>query len=429
MTAPEAGAAEQDPPRLSIVIVSRHRRDRLSFCLAALEQQDHPAFEVILVADPGSVDLRPDLALKRIPFDEANISAARNAGIAAAGAEIIAFIDDDALALPSWASRLARAFTDPRVIAATGWTRGPDGFRWQARGERIGADGLAFAIAESGALGVANGAPVSTLGTNCAFRRAALREIGGFDPAFAYHLDESDVNLRLARRFPQALTAVLSRAEVIHGAAAGPVRAQSGVPSDLTAIGRSTAIFVARHGGEMPDLAGRQRKRLLRLMVAGRLDPLGVAPLLAGLARGIEAGQNCPPPAPPVAIGTDSHETLPFLPFGPRIPRRVAPQVFSGWHWQARALRRSAAQAVAAGGIAGVILWSPGFLPPRLGLHAGGWWEQKGGIWAGFGENQPLFAGRKAAERALVRRLSSDEGYLTEKAGGTKSDEYNQTYH
>ena len=63
--------------------------------------------------------------------------------------------------------------------------------------------------------------------------------------------------------------------------APGAARAAGNVPRDLTAIGRSAAIFAARHGGTLDWTRHSQRRRLLRHMVAGRLDPFAVAPLLA----------------------------------------------------------------------------------------------------------------------------------------------------
>ncbi len=372
--------------RLSIIIVSRHRRAHLAFCLMALAAQTRPRTEIILVADPAALDLRPDLALKRVAFDEANISAARNAGIAVAAGEIIAFIDDDALALPHWTERIAAPFRDPRVLSATGYTRGPDGFGWQARAERITPLGTTrpIEVKAVSALPPEAGAPISTIGTNCAFRAQALREIGGFDPAFPYHLDESDVNLRMAARFPDGLCAVVPEAEVIHGAAAGPLRASSGVPSDLTQIGRSAAIFTRRHGGEeaadiaLPALIEAQRKRLLRLMLSGRLDPFQLKPLLAGLARGIADGRARDLPVLPQPM-TSGDEPA-FLPQPQRLD--MEPVFLKGWYWQAGALRREAAQAVASGRITYLALWTPTRLPLRLRLTEGGWWEQRAGTFA-----------------------------------------------
>lgn len=377
---PQAGPA----PRTSIVVVSRHRPQALARCLTALTRQTHPDYEIVLIADPEAIGTCPELPLKRRALDLANISAARNAGIALAAGEVVAFIDDDALAMPDWARALTAPFADPRVLAATGFTRGPDGLGWQARAERMSASGqaLPMALAESALLAVSDGMPVSTIGTNCAFRRAALVEIGGFDPAFAYHLDESDVNMRMAARFPAMLTAVQPHAQVIHGIAAGTGRGADRVPWDLTQIGRSAAIFAARHGGTLDWTRHSQRRRLLRHMVAGRLDPFAVAPLLASLERGMAEGagaEGAGVQAADPAQAKDLPAPPDFLPLPGRAPGHVA---LAGWHWQARRLRAQAARAVAdQGALVSLLLLTPGVLRHRLVLTPGGWWEQRGGIW------------------------------------------------
>ena len=370
------------PPPTSVVVVSRGRPRALARCLAALVAQDHPCLELVLVADPPSAGLRPDLPIKRVAFDIPNISAARNAGIAQAAGEVVLFVDDDAVPAASWARRLALALAEPGVIAATGFTRGPDGLSWQCRAERITPSGQALPIAVAGPslLGPEGGSAVSTLGTNCGFRREALLAVGGFDPAFAFHLDESDLDMRLAARFPDGLTAVLPEAEVIHAMAPGTARDAARLPHDLRAIGRSTAIFAVRHGGTTGWLEPAQRRRLLRLMVAGRMDPLAVGRVLATLRAGLAEAPRAPPP-PPGPVAPDP--APPFLP----LPTRPARVLFlAGWHWQARALRRHAAAATARGREVRLLLLSPGILPHRLVLTEGGWWEQRGGLW---GPSQP----------------------------------------
>lgn len=364
-------------PPVSVIVVSRHRPAALSLCLQALTLQDHPAFQLVLVADPESVNLRPDLPIRRVSFDEPNISAARNAGIAAASGEIVAFIDDDAVAEPTWLTRLTEPFTDPAVLAATGVTRGRDGLGWQVRAERMTRDGLARTIPpgqDMQLLRPEQGEPVSTLGTNCAFRRPTLLELGGFDPAFAYHLDESDLNMRMAARWPEALTAIVPGAEVVHGWAGDLRRTGAGVPTDLRAIGRSTAIFCARYGGDPARAAERQRRRLLRLMVAGRLDPSQLNPLL----RGFHAGARetaARPPAPAGMAGTAPEAThLPGT--GPRPARLIA-----GWHRQAGRLRAQATRAAGEGQIVTLLLLTPTMLPHRARFVSAGYWEQLGGLW------------------------------------------------
>ncbi|MDS9467042.1 glycosyltransferase family A protein [Paracoccus sp. MBLB3053] len=387
---PAAGAAAI---RATVIVVSRHRPAHLLRCLDALTRQSHPEIELVLVADPASVQTRPDLPMKRVSFDIPNISAARNEGLAQAGGDVVLYVDDDAIAEPRWVERLVASFEDDRVVAATGFTRGPDGLNWQVKAERITPSGSSYQIdvARACLLDTENGAPVSTLGTNCAFRRTALLAVGGFDPLFSFHLDESDVNMRMARRFPGALTAVVPEAEVIHGLAPGASRANVGVPHDLTAIGRSTAIFAARHGGQIDWLRRSQRARLLRHMVAGRIDPMAVEPVMATLEAGIAEAPTDPPappawdrPSPPDfrALGNSPSDWI-FL---------------SGWHWQARHLRRKAALSVSEGRHVTILLLTPTMLPHRVKLTEGGWWEQLGGVWgASRPDDSPvIFQGRSA---------------------------------
>lgn len=382
MTADPGDQGAGQGPALSIVVVSHKRLSELALCLLSLEQQTHPRFEVILVADGGSIDIRPDLPLKRIRFDTPNISLARNAGIAAAAGPVVAFIDDDATAEPGWAEALAASFADDRVIAATGRTRGPDGLRWQVMAERVTPSGTTYPITVKGPalLGVEGGCPVGTVGTNCAFRRSALTEIGGFDPAFTYFLDESDVNMRLARRFPTGLTAIVPKAQVVHGVAAAAVRLRGGVPLDLTTIGRSAAIFAARHGGHLDDLRRYQKLRVMRQMVAGRLDPSQIAPILRTLEQGI-ASVRTPNPPPSGWSAPPAPDLLP-MPARPRKPELH----LADWHWHAATLRRQAARAVTEGQVARILLLTPSFLPHRRALTPQGWWEQHGGLW---GASQP----------------------------------------
>ena len=75
-------------PRVSIVIVSRQRPAALSLCLAAVARLTYPAYEVIVVADQSGLRAVKDLpfaeSIKSVAFEEPNIAAARNRGIAQA---------------------------------------------------------------------------------------------------------------------------------------------------------------------------------------------------------------------------------------------------------------------------------------------------------------------------------------------------------
>jgi glycosyltransferase involved in cell wall biosynthesis len=91
-------------PEISLVIPTYNRRDRLARVLAALHQQTlgPERFEVVVV-DDGSSDgtsdwlatQSPPFSLRTLRLDNGGPARARNAGIQAASAELILFIDDD----------------------------------------------------------------------------------------------------------------------------------------------------------------------------------------------------------------------------------------------------------------------------------------------------------------------------------------------
>ncbi|MFD1796692.1 glycosyltransferase family 2 protein [Paracoccus aurantiacus] len=374
-------------PQTSVIVVSRGRADHLRLCLLSLSMQDHPDFEVVLVADAAGLAQRMDLPLKRVTFDVPNISLARNLGLAHAAGAVVAFIDDDSVAEPRWLSRLVAPFDDPSVMAATGWTRARDGFSWQTRTDRIDARGLPLSepnpARETRLLGAEAGTVPSTLGTNCAFRTVALRRIGGFDPAFSYHLDESDVNMRMAAAMPDALTAVVPSAQVIHAQAGNAGRDKAAVPLDLSVQGRSAAIFARRYAGKVPEaeIIARYRRRLIRQVLDAKLDPFRVGAILESLRSGLAEGGDMAPPAPPppgIETASAGFRRMPVL-------HRPGP-VLGGWHWQAATLRAQASDMAKDHLIPTIVLLSPSFLPHRLRLTEAGWFEQTGGLW---GQSEP----------------------------------------
>jgi len=370
--------------RASVVVASLGRPAELMRCLRALQLQTHRDFEVVVVADEGALaEVRTAYpgTVKTVAFGEANIATARNLGLSDCAAPVVAFIDDDAIPEPTWLQRLTEPFGDGGVAAAGGFVRGWTGIRMSYAGKAVDA------LARERPLDVAGDAPflpdvpagsaVITIGTNCAFRADDLRAIGGFDPAFAFHLDETDVNLRLARRGVR--TAVVPGAEVIHCQAAGPRRSADRMPKSLFDIGRSSAVFLRRHapgdaiGGALRDIRERERRRLLWFMVTGRLLPSDVAPLLrsfdAGSRAGLEAG--LPELAP---VGSAATPFLPFPSSGP-----LSGILIVGRYWRRRSLRARAAQFAAQGLPCTLVLYLPGFLDRHCRWQDGGWWEETAG--------------------------------------------------
>jgi O-antigen biosynthesis protein len=148
---------------------------------------------------------------------QSGLSGARNMGIAATDTTIVAFIDDDAEVLPGWIGHLVAPFSDESVVAVGGraMPARPDRFPgwWpQEYNWVVGCSwtGLPEALTE-----VRN-----VIGCCMAFRRDALVETNGFDPALgrvgsnAAGCEETELCLRLRRGGARVLYE--PRATVLH---------------------------------------------------------------------------------------------------------------------------------------------------------------------------------------------------------------------
>lgn len=411
---------------VSVAVVSHGRPAALSLCLTALTQLDYHPFEIVVVADKAGLrrlDLRPDLfgRIKRVRCDTPNISRARNMAIRQAAGEIVAFIDDDAAAEAQWLRHLAAAFDDPEAAAATGYVRGRNGISFQHRVSDIAPDGTSrpvdLDVEGPLLLRPGDGRGIKTEGTNMAFRRGLLAELGGFDPAYQFYLDESDLNMRLARR--AACTAVVPLAQVHHGLAAGRWRRDDRVPLSLHEVGASLAVFLRRHAaGIDPARFGRRerqarRRGLLEHMVAGRIEPRDVRRLLAtfdaGWAEGLERRLEMLPP-----LGEPESE---FLPFRPLI-RPAGHRVLAGRSWQAKRRRGEARKLVARGFRVSLFLFGPTARYHRVRFTSDGVWEQTGGLFGRSERSQPLwrwhrFRARLADEAERVERVRQPPGSVS----------------
>lgn len=412
---------------VSVVIVSRDRAQALRRCLLGVSQLRHAPFEVVVVADAaGRAALRgvPFAGhVKQVAFDTANISAARNAGVAAAAGEVIAFIDDDAVPEPTWLGYLAAAFADPSVAAAGGYVRGRNGISFQSQAAMVDGAGreVPLDLAPDGItlLTARPGRAIKTEGTNMAVRRSVLAELGGFDPRYRFFLDETDLNLRLAER--GAVTALVPLAQVHHGFAESPRRRADRAPRDLHEIGASWAVFLARHCPEeqrarvWAEIRARERRRALRHMVAGRLEPRDVTRLLAGLRAGYDDGRGrLPVPLKPLPGPRD-----PFRPVPVRGDARAV--LLAGRVWSRRWLRAAARAELAAGNSVTLFRFSPTALYHRLRFTDDGIWEQAGGLFGKSRRSQPLvrlwsFAGRVRAEAERQRALRGFDAAMCRKA-------------
>ena len=93
-------------PQVSVVIITRNRPAMLADCLAHVGQQSYIKYEIVVVDSSLSdetaavVEDWTHATYVRIRGGRNNMPAARNAGIAQARGDVIAFIDDDSMVSP-----------------------------------------------------------------------------------------------------------------------------------------------------------------------------------------------------------------------------------------------------------------------------------------------------------------------------------------
>ena len=120
--------AESDYPSVSVIIPVRNRPLEIRECLASLMRLDYPAAkrEIIVVDDasrddtPAVIGQFPEVRLIRMA-QHRQASFCRNRAAESARGDILAFIDSDCLADPTWLKELVPAFRDRSLGALGGW--------------------------------------------------------------------------------------------------------------------------------------------------------------------------------------------------------------------------------------------------------------------------------------------------------------------
>jgi glycosyltransferase involved in cell wall biosynthesis/SAM-dependent methyltransferase len=132
----EAAAIATTPAslRASVVLCTHRRTDRLEQALASVVCQtlDPAAYEVVVVdnnrTDAGVEGLVADVQarasravdIRYVSCPIPGLSSARNAGIAASRGEILCFLDDDAVAGPTWLQQIVEAFDERPSVGVIG---------------------------------------------------------------------------------------------------------------------------------------------------------------------------------------------------------------------------------------------------------------------------------------------------------------------
>jgi len=169
----------------SVVVTCADTSPPLAECLAGLVNQEPRPAEVIVVHRRGGAEiagLRAEFPDVRFVEFEGKTDAARNAGLARAGAEVVAFIDSDCVAQPGWLASLLENYRNPAVAAVGGRLVEPSGGTNTLIGLALPNGTLAtgFDRDPGRTIQVEHLSPA-----NASFRRESLDAAGGFGSHYA----------------------------------------------------------------------------------------------------------------------------------------------------------------------------------------------------------------------------------------------------
>jgi glucosyl-dolichyl phosphate glucuronosyltransferase len=298
---PFRGGRRRETVSVVVCAYSEARWSDLCAALTSLRRQSCRPLEVVLV-----IDHCPALASRaarsfgdsdgpRVAIVEnggtPGLSNARNCGWQAARGSVVAFIDDDAAADPTWLEELLVHYGDERIVGVGGrvdpaWREGrptwfPREFDW------------VVGCSHSGMPKVP--APVRNfVGANMSFRRSLLRHVGGFSPELGRigrntsGCEETEFCIRAAADGATLLYA--PEATVHHSVPPGRATWRYFVRRCYSE-GRSKAIVTAIVGpsAALSDERRYLRTTVLRGMFAGLApsDPAGSAGRVLALVVGV----------------------------------------------------------------------------------------------------------------------------------------------
>jgi glycosyltransferase involved in cell wall biosynthesis len=111
--------------RVSVVVPTYGRPNSLRKCLLALQSQDRPIDEIIVVARHDDKSSQETVRMlgssgRLVVVDRPGLVTAMNAGVDTSSGDVVALTDDDAQPHPDWISRMLAAYASDPAIGAVG---------------------------------------------------------------------------------------------------------------------------------------------------------------------------------------------------------------------------------------------------------------------------------------------------------------------
>lgn len=281
-------------PRTATVVICAHTEDRwadLLASVASVRAQHRPPDQLVVVIDHNpalharAVAELTDATTLVVANDDGprGESGARNAGVAVATGDVLAFLDDDATAAPEWLGALLAGYADPEVLGVGGAARPawdterppwfPAEFDWVV--------GCSYRGLPEEAAPIRN-----LMGCNMSFRREVVEAAGGFYDGLGRTGDDG---------FGCSETEFCIRAQRLldgHFVFEPAARIRHRVPEGRTRWGYFAARCRAegRSKARLADREGRDRALALERAYVRRTLPTGVARGLRDLGRLDPAG-------------------------------------------------------------------------------------------------------------------------------------------
>jgi GT2 family glycosyltransferase len=270
-----------------ICVYTEDRWEDIRQAVESVEQQRRRPYELILV-----VDHNPDLHLKlkrEYPdvivvenTHEQGLSGGKNTGVATATGDIVAFLDDDAVADAGWLEALEEGFQDSGVVGVGGRTEPiwaskrrprwfPYEFDWTVGCTYRGMPEVRAPIR-------------NVMGGNAAFRREVVSEVGGFHSGIGRSVqgrksrplgcEETEFCIRLSQRKPGSV--MLFEPQALIGHKVSRQRESFGYfRSRCYAEGLSKALVTQEVGTQ--DGLSSERAHALKTLPLGALRGVGEA--------------------------------------------------------------------------------------------------------------------------------------------------------
>lgn len=263
-------------PVISVVITSHDlaRFDMLAEAIESVKRQHYPAVQIVVAIDHDP-DLErvvrrnyPDLTVV-CTDTQRGAPGARNVGVLAADGDVVAFLDDDAIARPGWLSELARLYEEHDALAAGGRLvpRWPDdGPAWWLPDEYLWLVGATHPGFNDGDR---EGVVRNTFGSNISFRREVFLELDGFDEAVVgrrgdrqLQAGETDLAQRLREEYDRGVR--YSAAAVVEHRVDSDQLELSWLLERSYQQGVSKWVFSRRHPKGMSEETGFLRRLITR---------------------------------------------------------------------------------------------------------------------------------------------------------------------